>query len=67
MSDAVTALESLPQPPSIQDLTGLLAKVKAVYDAIQALGSAPAPTGADAVAYARKSEKDCSNSCWPIT
>ena len=54
VGDAVTALESLPRPPSLQDLTGLLAKTKAVYDAIQALGTAPAPTGADAAAYAQE-------------
>ena len=54
VGDAVTALESLPQEPSLQDLTGLLAKAKAVYDAIQGLGSTPAPTGADATAYAQE-------------
>ena len=45
---------ALPRPPSLQDLAGLLEKTKAVYDAIQALGNAPAPTGADAAAYAEE-------------
>jgi hypothetical protein len=54
VSDAATALETLSRPPSFQDLAGLLEKAKAVHDAIQGLGAAPAPTGADAAAYAEE-------------
>jgi hypothetical protein len=54
VDDATTALDALPQPPSLQDLASVLEKAKAVYDAIQGLGTAPAPTGADAAAYAEE-------------
>src|SRR5687768_7730175 len=46
VSDASSALETIPRPPSLQDLAGLLEKAKAVYNAIQNLGGGPVPNGA---------------------
>ncbi len=54
VGDAVSAIESLPRPPSLENLAALLDKAKAVYDGIQDLGNGPAPTGADAAAYAQE-------------
>ena len=54
IGDASDALDRLPRPPSPQDLAGLLQKAKSIYAAIQTLGHAPAPTSADAAAYARE-------------
>lgn len=52
VGDAVTALENLPDSPSLQDLLNLLQKAKGIYDAVQQLAHAPAPAGVDAGAYA---------------
>ena len=54
VADAAHALDSLPDPPSPQDLAHLLEQAKGIYDAIQELGSGPAPNGADATAYAEE-------------
>ena len=54
VSDASQALDNLPDPPSPQDLVHLLGEAKRIYDAMQGLGAAPAPAGADAAAYAEE-------------
>jgi hypothetical protein len=54
IGDASTALDTLPRPPSLQDLMNLLDKSRAVYGAIQELGGGPVPNGADAIAYAEE-------------
>ena len=54
VADAVDALESLPDPPSLDVLGQLLAKAKAIHDGIQQLAAGPAPAGIDATAYAEE-------------
>jgi hypothetical protein len=54
VADAAHALDSLPDPPSPQDLAHLLQQAKGIYDAVQELGSGPVPNGADATAYAEE-------------
>src|SRR4051812_10563450 len=54
VDNALTAVETMPASPSLQDILALLEKPKAVYDAVQGLGAGPAPTGADAAAYAQE-------------
>jgi hypothetical protein len=54
VTDASHAIDSLPDPPSPQDLAHLLLKAKGIYEAIQQLAGAPAPTGTDAAAYAEE-------------
>jgi hypothetical protein len=52
VSDAAAALEGMPPTPSAEDLFAVLQKAKGVYDAIRQLAAGPAPSGADASAYA---------------
>ena len=52
VGNALTALESVPDSPSLQDLLALLDKARGIYDAVQQLRAGPVPTGADAAAYA---------------
>ena len=49
VTGALTALEALGEDPAPADVFGLIAKVQAIYQAIQAL---PAPGGVDAGAFA---------------
>jgi hypothetical protein len=52
VSEAVEEFEALSASPDLEDLLHLLERAKGVFDAVQGLGSAPAPTGVDAAAYA---------------
>src|SRR5882724_5140384 len=54
VGDALTAIDNLPPSPSLPDFLALLQKVKGIYEAVQQLANSPAPTGADAAAYAEE-------------
>jgi hypothetical protein len=52
VTNAVNRIETFPASPTLEQIIGLLADAKGVFEAIRNLASSPPPLGADAAAYA---------------